>query len=144
MVGAFPRLQLRRKPDSGPESGEMRSFDALLDYNRCSDSGTQIIIGLSTDGRFMLISSYIYYERLCIDSWVMFLNENFIPPAWMFVRLSTYHGTHGRASVVKGGGPKGILRYRPPSGNPPFAAKEVLSLATTTRSRFHRHYKRQN
>ena len=28
-----------------------------LDYNRCSgsDSGTQIIIGLSTGGRFMLI-----------------------------------------------------------------------------------------
>ena len=55
VVGPFSRLQLRRKPDSGPESGEMRSFDALLDYNRCSDSGTQIIIGLSTGGRFMLI-----------------------------------------------------------------------------------------
>ena len=62
-ICTFYSSTLEREPS--PSRGDAKpSFDgdALLDlnikdYNRCSgsDSGTQIIIGLSTGGRFMLI-----------------------------------------------------------------------------------------
>ena len=56
----------------------------------------------------------------------MFLNENFIPPAWMFVRLSTSLGTHGGASVVKGG-EKGIKKWSAPFGKPPPSSPDKYS-----------------
>jgi hypothetical protein len=52
----------------------------------------------------------------------MFLNENFIPPAWMFVRLSTYHGTHGIPMAERRllrGGERGIKKWSAPIGKPP-------------------------
>jgi hypothetical protein len=57
VVGAFPRLQLRRKPDSGPESGPGR-VPGILIYNLYNRAGLAMC-WYSTVLYFYLLSGLI-------------------------------------------------------------------------------------